>query len=417
MKDSENLKYFQNKIVERRGQNTPDRLMEMLTGVAKENFELVDRLEADKQTIRVKYNLPDEDMRRGNPGEYYWRLNKIAEENNLKIRPKEWDEQFFIDNDVTAKFEPDTSTIVVDLDDQSERKYRVGLKSLEHELIHGLQVARYPNMPIEVMEYEAYVASAPIEMMKKSSLVKELRVFKFELTGSVFNWYKRQGRMPEWDTPEWFLENVDKINGVEKEFVDLDDVNRSAFVWNRVTDKFDQMLDYLVQLDRNSDEEKLNRRLLFDRKNVREWCGLPIWVGDYNEEYLGQLKRLCQEKGIVIGNEDDYQNKYGKKLNSNGYCDEHEPLIFVNYEMTNGKGVKTLIKAIEHEYVHARQVIDGKMASHSPEQNEYEALVAANLNPFLLKEDPVLAVDYIAAGMIGSVSNWYQRRGIKPFWR
>jgi len=48
--------------------------------------------------------------------------------------------------------------------------------------------------------------------MRKSSPNLRLRIFGAGLVGSVLNWYQRQGRTPEWDNPEWFLKNIDKID-------------------------------------------------------------------------------------------------------------------------------------------------------------------------------------------------------------
>lgn len=212
MIDSEKVNLIENKRLERQEQGTTDRLIEFLTGVSAKDPSFLERLNDDKQIIKDKYNLPPEEMLRQNPREYYNCLLQIAEKNNLKIKPKEYDAKFFEENEnAEAKFEKDTMTIVFDLNNETEKKYRISLRNLEHELIHGLQSLNYPNMPIEVMEYEAYVAGSSVELMKKSSKFLWSNIFGTGLVGSVMNWYKRQDKVPEWDNAEWFLKNVDKV--------------------------------------------------------------------------------------------------------------------------------------------------------------------------------------------------------------
>lgn len=197
----------------RESQTTTERLIEMLTGMTANSPFFLERLADDKRVIRNKYDLPPLEMRDQDPSEYYHRLMQLAVKNGLKVKPKEWDAEFFEENpDSEAKFEPDTMTIVFDLDITNHKKLKKSLRDFEHELIHGLQVTKSQNMPIEVMEYETNVANAPIELMKKSSASLRLSIFGQSLVGSVLNWYQRQGQTPEWDNSEWFLKNVDKVS-------------------------------------------------------------------------------------------------------------------------------------------------------------------------------------------------------------
>lgn len=417
MSELENVDVVQQKVAERRSQNTDERLIEVLVGDKIGSSHLVNRLETDKEVVRLKYDLPPEEMLRQNPGEYYGRLLTMAEQNGLAIRPREWDKEFFDNNDVTAKFEMDTGTIVFDLNDENERKLRISLKAFEHELVHGLQVAKYPNMPIEVMEYEAYVVSAPIELMKRSGKSMDLKVFVHEVAGSVMNWYKRQGEWPEWNDPEYFLKNIDHVESVNAEFVDLDAMDRSNFVWNRFTDKFDQMMMYVTGIDRNDeDQEKVKRRLMFDRAEVRSKYGLPVWAGDYDDGYISAIRARYETEGIVLGDENDFKEKFGKDLMSSGFCDDESLTVYVNSQKLASRDTRGEAKVLEHEFVHAMQVKTGRMLTKPPEQNEYEALVAANLNVWRMEEDMNSAIDYIAGGMIRSVESRYERKGLKAPW-
>lgn len=40
------------------------------------------------------------------------------------------------------------------------------MKALEHEIVHALQDKRYPEMPIELKEYEAYMVNASIDYLR-----------------------------------------------------------------------------------------------------------------------------------------------------------------------------------------------------------------------------------------------------------
>lgn len=73
--------------------------------------------------------------------------------------------------------------------------------SFEHELIHGLQKIRYRSMPIELGEYEAYIAGCNTSMLRsfleagneeKVGHFIEI-IFLFYIRGSVNFWYQEKG--------------------------------------------------------------------------------------------------------------------------------------------------------------------------------------------------------------------------------
>lgn len=196
--------------LKRLNQTTTERLIEMLTGMSATDPRFIERIKEDKQIVRKKYDLPPEEMRTLDPREYYHSLLQIAVRNGLNIKPKDWAAEFFIKNPETdAKFEPDTMTIVYDFDEENIKKIRRSLIKFEHELVHGLQALKYPNMPIEVKEYEAFIINTPVAFIEKSSPSLRPSIFGNSLMVSVMNWYERQEKEPKWDNPEWFLKNVD----------------------------------------------------------------------------------------------------------------------------------------------------------------------------------------------------------------
>jgi hypothetical protein len=223
--------------------------------------------------------------------------------------------------------------------------------------------------------------------------------------------------LPAWDSPEWFLEKVDGIKLEKGEFANLDEIDRSGFVWNRFTNEFEQVLEYVTGMNRDSvEEEKLKRRLLFDRKCIREMYGLPENPDSESQEYISLLRQRCEEQGVVVGDRSDFKNKYGREMKSDGFCDDEEALIFLKNIPEDAMEIRRFVSEFEHEFIHAMQVKTGKVKEHSIEQNEYEALIGANLNVHRLNEDFLSATDHIAFGLMKSLYGWYQRKGVDPPW-
>jgi len=177
------------KIEMRKAQSSTDRLVEYMTGLRLDDPELIDRLEIDQMKIRTKYGLPEREYRFANPGEYEKYLKEIAEVNGVKVRLKNDCGSFFGKYAMAGGVYLNTEkTIGVDINKETKDDYTKSLATLEHELIHALQHKHYPGMPVEVQEYEAYVAGWNIDYLRDKPESKEI-VFGFGVMGSIKHWY------------------------------------------------------------------------------------------------------------------------------------------------------------------------------------------------------------------------------------
>jgi hypothetical protein len=192
------------------------RLIEYITGVKIDDPLLPERLKNDQNAIRAKYKLPPREMRLEQPGEYEKVLLEIARKYKIQIATKSECGSFFEESPMAGGvFFDQTKKVGVDLDKTSKKTYTKSLGTLEHELIHGMQNEYSPRMPIEQMEYEAYIAGANLEHLKdmeETDRDESLKAFiGFSIGGSVQHWYSNLSKMtdkeqrPTWDDPEYFV--------------------------------------------------------------------------------------------------------------------------------------------------------------------------------------------------------------------
>lgn len=207
------------KIIEDRfSQIKADRLSEYVIGLRLDDPKLLDRLQEDQLAVRAKYKLLDRDYKFANPSEYEKYLTELARSNDIEIRPVNEYGKFFAEQNISrAAYLEEERTVVNSVDKTTRETYLRGIIQLEHELIHGLQHKYYPEMPIELAEYEAYVASWNIDYLRDHQ--ENLKtVFNVGLTYSVFADFddksEKLGReiKPIWDSPEYFLRNVDGVS-------------------------------------------------------------------------------------------------------------------------------------------------------------------------------------------------------------
>jgi hypothetical protein len=164
-------------------------------------------------------------------------------------------------------------------------------------------------------------------------------------------------------------------------------------------------------------QEQLRARLKFDHAWVRERYGLPAERGENLREYVKELRTQAEERGIVIGTKKDYLKKYGREMTADGYCDDEEPLVFLKDMPEDDQELKRYVGEMEHELVHAWQVLSGQMGKQPQELMEYMALVGGNLNLNLLEENLDSVRDNIFAwGMLNSLERWYERNKMEPPW-
>lgn len=152
---------------------TVEKAFKMLFGVRIDdptiNAEAVsDLLLEDRKIVRGKYRLPPEDMLHKDPGGYYDELLAIAKREKISIRNKNDVGSFFKDRLASAVFLGSSNTIVLDPladSDDKDDAYKKA-QTLEHELTHGLQRARFPRMSLLRREYEAYLLSSNVKSLQ-----------------------------------------------------------------------------------------------------------------------------------------------------------------------------------------------------------------------------------------------------------
>ena len=215
----------------RRKQSYSSRLAEYITGIRPDDPKMPDRLIEDQKIVRAKYGLPSQDAKFETPSEYEHFLRSLARKNKISIRKKSDYTKFFKEHTMAGGLHSDKlgkgNTAVVDLDKKDLKAYVRSLGFLEHEIIHGLQQIRFSNMPIELQEYEAYVAGLNVKKFRENPEDIEYVFFSFFVGGSVGFWYKYENNKrknssdpeikPEWEDPEFFLKNIDKIYGEDIE--------------------------------------------------------------------------------------------------------------------------------------------------------------------------------------------------------
>jgi hypothetical protein len=219
-------------IESRLNQSRSSRLIEYATGLKPDDPRMGDKLVEDTKRIEVKYNLPPI---AGPLAEIEHRLREIARENKVDIREKSACGSFFKENPYEGVYLSELNVAGVDIDKNEKEKYWKSLLALRHELIHALQHIQYPSMPIEVMEYEAYMGSGLSADRLKQNPDKIETVLGFFLSSSVSFWYneenkkRKQGESkikPAWDNPEFFLRQIDNVSDQDVErYKKTDDYN------------------------------------------------------------------------------------------------------------------------------------------------------------------------------------------------
>ncbi len=221
-------------------QSSASRLAEYITGIRPDDPRMAERLIEDQKIIRAKYNLPDRIMRAYSSAEYERILKEMARGSSTNIRDKSECSKFFEKYPIAgAVHMGDEKSVFIGIDRANQKSYLRGLGVLEHELIHAEQEKRYKNMPIELKEYEAYVADLNPDFIKSNSGEIEFLIFDFFVAGSVNAWYKQLNEKakersypevrPVWEDPEFFLKNIDNINQD-----DIDNYKRSNNITSEI---------------------------------------------------------------------------------------------------------------------------------------------------------------------------------------
>lgn len=200
-------------------QSEASKLAEYITGMRPDDPQMLERLITDQKILRAKYNLPTIESRTEYPfAEYERLLYEMAAKNNVTIRDKDEHVRFFENYMASALYDDDLHAVFVGMERDTEKKYGKSLVTLEHELIHGEQEVHAKTMPIELQEYEAYVASMNMPKFKNMPEEIESVLFSFSIGVSTNIWYaqnKENGKgpiEPVWRDPVYFLKHVDNMN-------------------------------------------------------------------------------------------------------------------------------------------------------------------------------------------------------------
>ena len=205
------------KIENRFGQDRNERLVEHLLGYNFNNPKIFDKLDDDQNRAIVKYGLPVREFMFQNPGEYENILRNMAKENGVIITGKSDCGSFFDKEGVEGAYFIDDRKIGINIDRSSQDEYILSLQTLRHELMHALQHKFYPNMSIEEREYEAHISGWNLVLLREN--IEDLpKLFWNSVSSSVDFWYQKISDElgyevnPEWDSPEYFLRNIDGVN-------------------------------------------------------------------------------------------------------------------------------------------------------------------------------------------------------------
>ena len=217
---NEKIKTPEEIIEFRYNQSYASRLAEFITGLRPDDPKFAERIALDYKIIREKYSLPARELRWEAPVDYEHFLRERAAKDNIKLRDTSDCGNFFKKNPhASGVFFDNRNEIGSTINKENIESYAKSLGILEHEFIHAEQQITSPRMPIELMEYEAYIAGINPKYTKDYESAEVL--FSFLVGGSVRHWYreKNEERKPNeqeliavYEDPDYFLKNIDHID-------------------------------------------------------------------------------------------------------------------------------------------------------------------------------------------------------------
>lgn len=137
-------------------------LSRYVTGYGINDPELIERLLTDPKIIQNKYGLPPQQLRIDDPAEYLYQLEQIAKQNQVEIRSIGEIPKFFEEYPQAGAVHAYPGGVITGdhaIYIQPQENLALQAKDATHELVHALQFNRYPGMPIEGKEYEAYLST------------------------------------------------------------------------------------------------------------------------------------------------------------------------------------------------------------------------------------------------------------------
>ena len=181
--------------------NVAGNLSEYVTGIRCDNGDkqkLVERLMTDHFRLKKEYGLPEQKLKYNDVLGYIVALNRIAKQKGIYIYGSEDYSKKFGGSLEEGFCDDETGDIYINEIVNPLVKASV----LEHEIVHGMQVANgdvINGRSIEEMEYEAYVvANCKLSLLKTDPTSVFDHMFAMGMVRSCDSWYKRNGGVPKW---------------------------------------------------------------------------------------------------------------------------------------------------------------------------------------------------------------------------
>lgn len=115
-----------------------------------------------REEVRIKYGLPECGYRWENPVRYIEAMESFLKKNGVLVRDKHEFSTFFRENPTATALHSgpnvfrDSTVVVQGASDGEWFRLRARANQLAHESVHTLQASKYPSMPDEEAEKEAY---------------------------------------------------------------------------------------------------------------------------------------------------------------------------------------------------------------------------------------------------------------------
>ncbi len=162
---------------------------------------------AYRENVRIKYGLPECADKWDFPVSYIQKIEQLAKENKIEIRPKHEFQLFFEENKagaLTSKSVFRDNTIIAEQHQPDDWwALRARANQLSHEIVHALQNIMFPGMPDHIAEQEAYAYQQfnPGEIIYKSYSPED-----------IASWVNKT--IPEWVATSLAVDN--KLNQHDK---------------------------------------------------------------------------------------------------------------------------------------------------------------------------------------------------------
>ncbi len=191
-----------------------DLLAKKITGLSVNDPNIVARMEQDVIKTRTKYGLPPVELKNTDPKEYARQLIIRAQKSGVDIKPVSEFKTYLEKAEVVEGSLP-SGVFLNPIEDAASGITRptIALKpdfsinDLEHEFIHSQQFLTDNRSPIEIREYEAYIAGKTPEQLNREFYPNEF------LTQQVGNSSLKHYQALGLETPDWVATTTPEAPG------------------------------------------------------------------------------------------------------------------------------------------------------------------------------------------------------------